>query len=145
MGDPQEYAMDYFQQGVDEIIYMDAVASLYGRNNLTDIVEKTSQNIFIPITVGGGIRSVDDAWQLFRSGADKVAINTAAIANPALITDITRRFGNQALVVSIEAKRIGDENGNVMLITEERKQELMLSNGLRKWKSLVLAKYYLLR
>lgn len=104
VGDPHAFSKDYFHQGIDEIIYMDVVASLYGRNNLTDMVEKTSQNIFIPITVGGGIRSVDDAWKLFRSGADKIALNTAAIANPDLITQISQRFGNQAVVVSIEAK-----------------------------------------
>ena len=108
LGDPQLFANDYFAQGIDEIIYMDAVASLYGRNSLTDIVERTSQNIFIPITVGGGIRSVDDAWALFRCGADKVALNTAAIANPELITLISQRFGNQAVVISIEAKRKAD-------------------------------------
>ncbi|MCY7294354.1 imidazole glycerol phosphate synthase subunit HisF [Alteromonas sp. a30] len=108
LGDPQVFSQDYFQQGIDEIIYMDAVASLYGRNSLTDIVEKTSKNIFIPITVGGGIRSVDDAWGLFRSGADKVALNTAAIANPDLITQIAKRFGNQAVVISIEAKAKAD-------------------------------------
>lgn len=104
LGDPHTFSNDYFNQGIDEIIYMDAVASLYGRNSLTDIVEKMSQNIFIPITVGGGIRSVDDAWALFRCGADKVALNTAAIANPELITLISQRFGNQAVVISIEAK-----------------------------------------
>jgi len=104
VGDPHQFSHDYFQQGIDEIIYMDAVASLYGRNSLTDIVENTSKDIFIPITVGGGIRSVDDAWTLFRSGADKVALNTAAIANPELITAISKRFGNQAVVISIEAK-----------------------------------------
>ena len=108
LGDPQVFSQDYFKQGIDEIIYMDAVASLYGRNSLTDIVEKTSKNIFIPITVGGGIRSVEDAWELFRCGADKVAINTAAIANPDLITQISKRFGNQAVVVSIEAKAKAD-------------------------------------
>ncbi|UAA39140.1 imidazole glycerol phosphate synthase cyclase subunit [Paraneptunicella aestuarii] len=104
VGDPHAFSNDYFNQGIDEIIYMDAVASLYGRNSLTEIVESMSRNIFIPITVGGGIRSVDDAWALFRSGADKVALNTAAIANPELITLISQRFGNQAVVVSIEAK-----------------------------------------
>ena len=104
VGDPHQFSHDYFQQGIDEIIYMDAVASLYGRNSLTDIVEKTSKNIFIPLTVGGGIRSVDDAWTLFRCGADKIALNTAAIANPELITAISKRFGNQAVVISIEAK-----------------------------------------
>ena len=104
VGDPKVFSQRYFNQGIDEIIYMDAVASLYGRNSLTDIVAQVSQNIFIPITVGGGIRSVEDAWSLFRCGADKIALNTAAIQNPQLITDLSQRFGNQAVVVSIEAK-----------------------------------------
>lgn len=87
---------------------MDSVASLYGRNNLDDIVRKAAKNIFVPLTVGGGIRSMDDARHLLRAGADKVAVNTAATANPQLITDISRRFGSQCMVLSIEAKRTGE-------------------------------------
>lgn len=107
IGSPNEYATRYYQQGADELIYMDIVASLYGRNNLSEIVQQAAENIFIPLTVGGGIRSVEDATQLLRSGADKVAINTAAMANPDLITGIARRFGSQCMVLSIEAKQIG--------------------------------------
>ena len=88
MGSPNEYARLYYQQGADELIYMDCVASLYGRNSLRDIVESAAQDVFVPMTVGGGIRSVDDATALLRSGADKVAVNTAAVANPELISDI---------------------------------------------------------
>ena len=106
VGDPHVFASAYAEQGIDEILYMDSVASLYGRNSLVEIVASTSQNIFIPITVGGGIRSVDDAWQLFRAGADKVALNTAAIKTPSLISDIAQRFGNQSVVLSVEAKRL---------------------------------------
>jgi imidazole glycerol-phosphate synthase subunit HisF len=106
IGSPNEYALRYYQQGADELIYMDIVASLYGRNNLSDIVQKAAENIFIPMTVGGGIRSVEDATRLLRSGADKVAVNTAAIANPSLITDVARRFGSQCMVLSIEAKQV---------------------------------------
>lgn len=108
LGNPQEYATSYYQQGIDELIYMDAVASLYDRNNLTSIVEYTCANIFVPITVGGGVRSVEDAYALLRIGADKVAVNTAAIANPALISDIANRFGSQCMVLSVEAKQTGD-------------------------------------
>lgn len=108
IGSPGEHALHYYQQGVDEIVYMDCVASLYGRNSLSDIVEIAARDVFIPITVGGGIRSVDDARQILRSGADKVAVNTAAVANPQLISDIARRFGSQCMVLSIEAKRAGD-------------------------------------
>lgn len=108
VGDPQEYARRYYEAGADELVYMDIVASLYGRNNLTEIVKRAAQDIFIPMTVGGGVRSVDDAKQLLRAGADKIAVNTAAIARPELITEISRRFGSQCMVLSIEAKQVGE-------------------------------------
>lgn len=106
IGSPAEHALRYYQQGIDELLYMDCVASLYGRNHLGDIVRSAAENIFVPMTVGGGIRSVDDATQILRAGADKVAVNTAAVANPQLITDIARRFGSQCMVLSIEAKQV---------------------------------------
>lgn len=106
MGDPQEFAIRYYEAGADELVYMDIVASLYGRNNLSDIIKRAADQVFIPITVGGGIRSVDDARHILRSGADKVAINTAAIGRPALITEVSHRFGSQAMVLSIEAKQV---------------------------------------
>lgn len=108
IGPPNEHALRYYRQGADELIYMDCVASLYGRNSLGDIVRDAAQDVFIPMTVGGGVRSVDDATYLLRSGADKVAVNTAAVANPALISEIARRFGSQCVVLSIEAKQIRD-------------------------------------
>lgn len=104
MGNPQEFAQRYYAEGIDELIYMDTVATLYGRNSLHDIVKHTAENVFIPITVGGGIRSVDDATNLLRAGADKVAINTAAVKRPELIREVARRFGSQCMVLSIEAK-----------------------------------------
>jgi cyclase len=113
IGPPSRYAQIYYNQGADELIYMDCVASLYGRNNLGHIIENAAQNIFVPITVGGGIRSVDDANHLLRSGADKLAINTAAVANPKLITNIAHRFGSQCMVLSIEAKQIAPEQWEV--------------------------------
>ena len=82
IGDPNEFAKKYYSLGADEILYMDAVASLYGRNNLSDIIKKTAKDVFIPITVGGGVRSLKDAHEIFQSGADKVAVNTAAVSNP---------------------------------------------------------------
>lgn len=106
IGDPQEHAVRYYEAGADELIYMDIVASLYGRNNLSDIIKKAARDVFVPITVGGGIRSVDDARDILRSGADKVAINTAAVARPELIREVARRFGSQAMVLSIEAKEV---------------------------------------
>lgn len=106
IGDPQAYAREYYEAGVDEIIYMDIVASLYGRNNLREIVERAAQNIFVPLTVGGGIRTVQDVKDLLRAGADKVAINTAAVGRPELITEVSKRYGSQCMVLSIEAKQI---------------------------------------
>ena len=108
IGDPNEFALKYYQTGADEILYMDCVASLYERNSLRDLVEKTTHDIFVPMTVGGGIRSVEDARGLLASGADKVALNTAAIRNSQLIVDVSRRFGSQATVISIEAKALGN-------------------------------------
>jgi cyclase len=106
IGSPNEHALRYYQQGIDELIYIDCVASLYGRNHLADIVKSAAKDIFVPMTVGGGIRSVDDATAILRSGADKVAVNTAAVANPMLITDIAKLFGSQCMVLSIEAKKV---------------------------------------
>ena len=108
LGKPWDYACMYYEDGADELIYIDVVASLYGRNNLSDIVEKTARNIFIPLTVGGGIRSVDDIRKILRAGADKVAINTAAVHNPALIKEGAKTFGSQCIVISIQAKRIDE-------------------------------------
>ena len=107
IGSPAEHASRYYQQGIDEMLYMDCVASLYGRNHLSDIVRSAAENIFVPMTVGGGIRSIDDAMQILRAGADKVAVNTAAVSNPQVITDIARCFGSQCMVLSVEAKQIG--------------------------------------
>jgi cyclase len=108
IGDPEEIATRYYRGGADELIYMDIVASLYGRNNLLDIVEKASTNIFIPLTVGGGIRSIEDIRQALRAGADKVAINTYAVAHPEFIAEAAQAFGSQCIVGSIEAKRTGE-------------------------------------
>jgi cyclase len=111
IGDPQAFAQKYYQAGIDEIVYMDIVASLYNRNSLVDLVRRTAENVFIPITVGGGIRSVDDVGTMLRSGADKVAINTGAVARPQLIEEVATRFGSQCMVLSIEAKQRQDGQG----------------------------------
>ena len=104
VGDPQAFARRYYEAGIDELIYMDTVASLYGRNNLKDIVSRAAEHIFVPLTVGGGLRSTDDVREMLRHGADKVAINTAAVARPALISEVAERFGSQCMVLSVEAK-----------------------------------------
>jgi cyclase len=115
MGDPNKFAIDYYNQGADEILFMDCVASLYGRNSLNDIIKNVVKNIFIPITVGGGIRSVNDVSLILNSGADKVAINSAAVNNPELIKKIANKFGSQCLVLSIEAKKINNNKWEVYI------------------------------
>lgn len=102
---PNDYCYKYYLQGVDEIIYVDAVASLYNRDSLKEIIKKTTDNVFVPITVGGGIRSLEDAYDILRSGADKVAICTQAVKNPEIISEIAGKFGNQCMVLSIQAKK----------------------------------------
>ncbi|NBY44856.1 MAG: imidazole glycerol phosphate synthase subunit HisF [Acidimicrobiia bacterium] len=109
VGDPQIHAAKYYHDGADEIIYMDTVASLYGRNNLVDVVSRATEHVFVPIVVGGGIRSVEDARTLLRAGADKVAINTAAVKEPKLISQLSDVWGSSTIVLSIEAKRTGDK------------------------------------
>ena len=121
IGSPEEYALNYYHQGADEIIYIDTVASLYGRNHLSEIIKKSVKNIFIPITVGGGIRSVEDVKLLLRSGADKIAINTAAVRSPKLLSDIAMTFGSQCLVLSIEARK-NDQNSWEVLIENGREK-----------------------
>lgn len=109
LGKPEFFAQYYYESGADELIYIDAVASLYGRNSLLDIVQRTAREIFIPLTVGGGLRSVADIRAVLRAGADKIALNTAALAHPELIHAAARAFGSSTVVVSIEAIR--ESNG----------------------------------
>ena len=105
LGDPNQFAKEYYEQGIDELLYIDIVASLYNRNNLSDIVRKTVDDVYIPVCVGGGLRSVEDVRHILAMGADKVAINTAAIKRPELITEVAEAFGSQCMVLSIQAKR----------------------------------------
>jgi len=107
IGDPNLFAKKYYDQGIDEIYYEDIVASLYDRNSIIDIIKKTTQDVFVPITVGGGLRSVEDVGEALRAGADKVSINTAAIKNPDLITQVAEKYGSQCMVLSIQAKNHG--------------------------------------
>jgi imidazole glycerol-phosphate synthase subunit HisF len=106
LGDPKPFFMDYYENGIDEIVYIDSISSLYNRNSMKELVSETTRNVFVPITVGGGIRSVEQAYEMLRSGADKVAINTGAIKNPELITEVAKNFGSQCMVISIQAKRV---------------------------------------
>ena len=110
LGKPEDFAKLYYEEGADELIYHDTVASLYQRNSLTDIIKRTVSKIFIPLTVGGGIRSINDINNVLRSGADKVSINTAAINNPDFINDASRAFGSSTIVVAIEAIKQSDDS-----------------------------------
>lgn len=107
IGAPGDLARRYYEDGIDEIVYMDTVASLYGRNNILPVIEEAARDIFVPLTVGGGIRTVDDIVAALRAGADKVAINTAAIARPDFLKEAAETFGSQCIVLSVEAKRRG--------------------------------------
>ncbi len=106
LGRPELFAKHYYEAGIDELIYMDAVASLYGRNSLLDIIQQTAKDIFIPLTVGGGIKTLQDIREVLRSGADKVCINTAALKRPEFIREASLSFGTSTIVVSIEAKKM---------------------------------------
>lgn len=108
IGNPLSIATGLYNQGIDELIFMDSVASLYGRNNLFDIIDKACEQIFIPITIGGGIRSLDDIKRALYSGADKVAINSAAVRDEKLIIESSKAYGSQAIIGSIEAKKNGN-------------------------------------
>ncbi len=108
MGSPIDFANEYYAAGVDELMYQDVVASLYERSSIHELVTATVAGVFVPLTVGGGVRTVADVHSLLRAGADKVAMNTGAVRDPSLITHAADAFGAQAVVVSIEAKRYGD-------------------------------------
>lgn len=120
LGKPEDFAKYYYENGADELLYMDVVASLYERNSLHDIISKTAEEVFIPLTVGGGIRTVDDIKLVLRSGADKVSLNTAAIKNPALIRESTKIFGSSTVAISIEA--IKQANGNYLAYTDNGRE-----------------------
>ena len=106
VGSPNEIAKRYYEEGADELIYSDCVASLYGRNSLTDLVKDAVKNIFIPITVSGGIRSEKDADLLMKNGSDKLAINTELFKNNELANNLVQKFGSQSIILSIEAKKV---------------------------------------
>ncbi len=109
LGQPWEFARHYYENGADELIFVDVVASLYQRNSLKDIISRVARETFIPLTVAGGIRTIDNIKDILRAGADKVAVNTAAIRNPEFIREASRLFGSSTIVVSIEAMREGDK------------------------------------
>lgn len=111
LGNPNEHAKQYYLDGIDELLYIDIVASLYNRNNLSEIVEQTVSEVYIPVCVGGGLRTIEDVRDILSKGADKVAINTAAIKRPELISEVAETFGSQCIVLSIQAKRSRTQPG----------------------------------
>lgn len=115
VGDPVECAIEYDRQGADEICFLDITATHEGRSTMIDVVRKTAEHVFVPLTVGGGIRSVEDFREILRAGADKVSVNSAAVKNPALISQAAEIFGSQCVVVAIDAKRDGQGNFHVVV------------------------------
>ncbi|TWS24868.1 imidazole glycerol phosphate synthase subunit HisF [Tsukamurella sputi] len=107
-GDPVELAAAYDAQGADELTFLDVTASSSGRGTMLDVVRRTAEQVFIPLTVGGGVRSVEDVDTLLRAGADKVSVNTAAIARPELLKELSNRFGSQCIVLSVDARTVPD-------------------------------------
>ncbi|MBD1171187.1 imidazole glycerol phosphate synthase cyclase subunit, partial [Pelagibacterales bacterium SAG-MED04] len=136
IGNPNIFAKKYYNNGADELLYMDAVASLYGRNNLKELIKKAVKDVFIPITVGGGIRSIEDAYDILRSGADKIAINTAAVIRPNLIKELSNEFGSQSIVVSIEAKQQSKFDWEVYVESGREKTGIKVFDWIKKAESL---------
>jgi cyclase len=113
VGDPVELAMRYNEQGADEMVFFDITASAHGRATMVDVIERAADECFMPLTVGGGIKSVDDMFTMLRAGADKISINSSALANPDLIRAGAEKFGSQCIVVSIDAKRVTPDKWEV--------------------------------
>lgn len=115
VGDPVECAIAYDKQGADEIVFLDITATHEGRGTMLDVVRRTAKNVFVPLTVGGGIRSAEDFRELLRAGADKVSVNSAAVRNPSIISEAATKFGNQCVVVAIDGKKTGKNKYNVFV------------------------------
>lgn len=115
IGDPVECAIEYDKQGADEIVFLDITATHEGRGTMIEVVKKTAKNVFVPLTVGGGIRTADDFRELLLAGADKVSVNSAAIKNPEIIKEASERFGNQCVVVAIDGKKTDENKFNVFV------------------------------
>lgn len=120
LGKPERFAQVYYREGIDELLYMDVVASLYQRNSLLDMVNRTARDVFIPLTVGGGLRTLEDIRNVLTAGADKVALNTAAIARPEFIREAAQKFGSSTIVISLEAIRM--PNGNYEVFTDNGRE-----------------------
>jgi len=121
LGKPEEFAKYYYEQGADELMYMDVVASLYGRNSLFDLISKTARELFIPLTVGGGLKTIDDIKNVLRAGADKVSINTAAVKDPQIIREASLKFGSSTIVATLEVIRQAD--GRYFVFTDNGRED----------------------
>ncbi len=131
-GDPVELAKEYNLQGADELVFLDITASHEGRSTMIDVIERTADEVFIPLTVGGGINSIKDIKSLLRSGADKVSINTAAVKRPALISESSKIFGSQCIVTAIDCRR------NLNIVDDQDKTIIDLEDGTPAWYEVVI-------
>ena len=132
VGNPQKMVQQYYKDGADELIYLDIVASLYGRNIDFNLLKSITENIFIPITVGGGIRSINDINNVLRSGADKIAINTFAVKHPEFLSKMVREFGSQCIVLYVEAKKQPDGNYEAYTDGGRERSGLEVINWIKK-------------
>jgi imidazole glycerol-phosphate synthase subunit HisF len=135
VGNPNEMSKMYYEEGIDEILFIDSVASLYNRNNLFSVIRKASEEVFVPITIGGGLRSVADVEEALDAGADKVAINTQAVRNPNFIEELAKRYGSQCVVASVQAKR-NDSDWEVYVETGREKTGLSVIKWINRLQDL---------
>ncbi len=136
IGNPGEFAKKYYNEKIDELIFIDTVATLYGRNQLRDILIEASKEIFVPITIGGGIRTLEDAEKSFMAGADKVFINSQAVQNPKFISELSRKFGSQSIVVNIEVKKFDNNKWEVFITNGRDRTGIEIIDWMKKCESL---------
>ncbi len=135
-GDPVELARYYSDQGADEIVFLDITATHEARKTVADVVERTAEQVFVPLTVGGGIRTLDDFRELLRAGADKISVNSAAVARPELITEAAERFGSQCVVLAVDARSRGDGTWEVVVAGGRKPTGLDLLEWVKKGEAL---------
>ena len=135
-GDPVELAKYYSDQGADELVFLDITATHEARKTVADVVERTAEQVFVPLTVGGGIRTLDDFRELLRAGADKISVNSAAVARPELITEAAERFGSQCVVLAVDARSRGDGTWEVVVAGGRKPTGLDLLEWVKKGEAL---------
>ena len=135
-GDPVELARYYSDQGADEIVFLDITATHEARKTVADVVERTAEQVFVPLTVGGGIRTLDDFRELLRAGADKISVNSAAVARPELITEAAERFGSQCVVLAVDARSRGDGTWEVVVAGGRKPTGIDLLDWVKKGEAL---------